>query len=240
MRLVGEAGIGKSRLVREFLARVERRGAVLRVVVRQDGCSSLGEQHFGVLGAIVRGAAGDRAEGNAGRHASRNWRPGCRARAGGRGADADAAARPCLGLGDPEKALRQVEPEQLRRQVLFAVRAIFERRLALLAVLIIVEDLHWADAVSIEALRFVMDRLERTRLMMLVTERPGLEHRQLESSASAMPRFACRPSTEPGGTHARRLLGETGHARKPPKSCASGSSSGRAETRSSSRRSSVA
>ena len=46
--------------------------------------------------------------------------------------------------------------------------------------LIVVEDLHWADAVSLEALRFVMDRLERTRLMLVVTHRPALENDQLE------------------------------------------------------------
>ena len=72
-----------------------------------------------------------------------------------------------LGLGDPDASLQHVEPEQLRRQILFAVRTIFERRLALSPLLIVVEDLHWADAVSLEALRFLMDRLERTRLMLL-------------------------------------------------------------------------
>ena len=67
-----------------------------------------------------------------------------------------------LGLGDPDASLHHVEPEQLRRQIFFAIRTIIERRLALSPLLIIVEDLHWADAVSLEALRFVMDRLERT------------------------------------------------------------------------------
>ncbi|TIT57341.1 MAG: adenylate/guanylate cyclase domain-containing protein, partial [Mesorhizobium sp.] len=41
---------------------------------------------------------------------------------------------------------------------------------------------HWADAVSLEALRFVMDRLERTRLMLLVTHRPAPDNDQLDSS----------------------------------------------------------
>ena len=80
-----------------------------------------------------------------------------------------------LGLGDPDGALQHVEPEQLRRQIFFAMRTIFERRLALSPLLIIVEDLHWADAVSLEALRFLMDRLERSRLMLLMTHRPMLE-----------------------------------------------------------------
>ena len=86
-----------------------------------------------------------------------------------------------LGLGD-HATLQHVEPEQLRRQILYAVRTIIERRLALSPLLIVVEDLHWADAVSLEALRFVMDRLERTRLMLLVTHRPAPENDQLDSS----------------------------------------------------------
>ena len=68
----------------------------------------------------------------------------------------------------------------MRRQILYAVRTIIERRLALSPLLIIIEDLHWADAVSLEALRFVTDRLERTRLMLLVTQRPELKRDQLE------------------------------------------------------------
>jgi adenylate cyclase len=77
--------------------------------------------------------------------------------------------------------LQHVEPEQLRRQIFFAIRTVFERRLVLSPLLIIVEDLHWADAVSLEALRFLMDRLERTRLMLLFTHRPMLELDQFGS-----------------------------------------------------------
>jgi predicted ATPase len=52
-----------------------------------------------------------------------------------------------LGVSDPDGTLRHVEPEQLRRQVFHAIRTIIERRLALSPLLIVVEDLHWADAV---------------------------------------------------------------------------------------------
>ena len=67
--------------------------------------------------------------------------------------------------------------------------------LRLSPLLIVVEDLHWADAVSLEALRFVMDRLERTRLMLLVTHRPALDNDQLEFSpgqSHSAPAFAAR------------------------------------------------
>src|SRR5215475_11143766 len=58
VRLIGDAGVGKSRLVREFLARVEDDQRFGSVVVRRTACSPLGERHFGALGAILRSAYG--------------------------------------------------------------------------------------------------------------------------------------------------------------------------------------
>ncbi len=82
-------------------------------------------------------------------------------------------------------------------------RTIIERRLALSPLLIVVEDLHWADAVSLEALRFVMDRLERTRLMLVVTHRPALENDQLDSSRVSHTALRLSPL---GGADGRSLL----------------------------------
>jgi predicted ATPase len=183
VRRVGEAGIGKSRLVNEFIARIGDEERFAGVAVRQASCSPLGEQSYGTLAAVVRSAAG-MAQGG----------PIAETRASlsdllsELGLDDEEAARltPLLfhvvGLGDPDGALRYVEPEQLRRQLFFAIRTIFERRLALGPLLIVVEDLHWADAVSLEALRFLMDRLERRRLMLVFTHRPTFDVEQLDSS----------------------------------------------------------
>lgn len=183
VRLVGEAGIGKSRLVKEFIARVGDEERFRNVAIRQADCSPLGEQSYGALGAVVRSAAGMLR--NDAPDSMRSKLAALLVDLGLQGEEAERLMpllHHVLGLGDPEAVLQHVEPEQLRRQILYAVRTIFERRLALSPLLIVVEDLHWADAVSLEALRFVMDRLERTRLMLVVTHRPGLENDQLESS----------------------------------------------------------
>ena len=182
VRLVGEAGIGKTRLVNEFIARAGDEDRFAGVAIRRAVCSPLGEQSYGTLAAVLRSAYGI---------AQKASTIEAEAKLAGAlselGLTAEEVERlmplyfHVLGLGDPAAALQHVEPEQLRRQIFFAIRTVFERRLARSPLLIIVEDLHWADAVSLEALRFLMDRLERTRLMLLFTHRPMLEMDQFGS-----------------------------------------------------------
>ena len=52
--LVGEAGTGKSRLIAEFLGRLEADGRLAGTAVRRAACSSLGEPTYGVFGALFR------------------------------------------------------------------------------------------------------------------------------------------------------------------------------------------
>jgi adenylate cyclase len=176
VRLIGDAGIGKSRLVREFLARVEDDERFGSVVVRCTACSPLGEQHFGALGAILRNAydivpkdsvAAMREKLAAG-IAELGLSPS-------EGAELLPSLDHVVGLGAVDAGLIQVEPEQLHRQIHFAVRTLFERRLARAPVLLVVEDLHWADAASLEVLRLLADRLDRSRLMIVLTHRPAFE-----------------------------------------------------------------
>ncbi|SED38980.1 Predicted ATPase [Rhizobiales bacterium GAS188] len=183
VRLIGEAGIGKTRLVNEFVARARDEDRFAGVAIRRATCSPLGEQSYGTLAAVLRSAYGIPHKASAVETQTKLVDALTEL-----GLAPEEAERLLplyfyvLGFGDPDAALQHVEPEQLRRQIFFAIRTVFERRLALSPLLIIVEDLHWADAVSLEALRFVMDRLERRRLMLLFTHRPMLELDQLDSS----------------------------------------------------------
>ncbi len=169
--VVGEAGTGKSRLIAELLGRLEAEGRLRDTVVRQAACSSLGEPTYGVFGALFREAYGvDRADSL--EVARQKLGAGLRA-LGAKAEEADAIA-PVLSyvLGVEEARPGDVEPEQLQRQIVLAARTLVERRVSQDPLLIVVEDLHWADAASLDLLRNVADHLASRPLMLLLSHRP--------------------------------------------------------------------
>ena len=169
--LVGEAGTGKSRLIAEFFTRLEADGRLAGTAVRRAVCSSLGEPTYGVFGALFREAyqvdPADSLDVARGKLAA-----GLRA-LGGRDQEAEAIA-PVLSyaLGLEGETHPDVEPEQLQRQIVLAGRALVERRLEQQPLLILVEDLHWADAASVDLMRHVVDQLADRPLMLLLSHRP--------------------------------------------------------------------
>ncbi|AYG65655.1 MULTISPECIES: adenylate/guanylate cyclase domain-containing protein [unclassified Rhizobium] len=183
VRLIGEAGIGKSRLVNEFIGIAGNAARFPGLAIRKATCSPLGEQSYGTLAAVVRSAYGIGERDDLDRM-RQLLAMGFRALDLTQ-EDIDGLLPlflHVLGLGDPDGALRHIEPEQLRRQIFYAVRTVFERRLAQGPLLLVIEDLHWADAASLEVLRFMMDRLERSRLMLLAIYRPTSQIDPLDSN----------------------------------------------------------
>ena len=183
VRLIGEAGIGKTRLVDEFLARVGHDGRFAGVAIRRAVCSPLGKQAYGTLAAVLRSAY--QIERSASAAEIQAKLASSLAELGLSNSEIEGLMPlylHVLGFTNPDASLQQVEPAQLRRQIFFAIRVLIERRLAQSPLLIIVEDLHWGEAVSLEALRFVMDRLEHKRLMLLFTQRPTSENDRFGSN----------------------------------------------------------
>ena len=174
--LIGEAGAGKSRLQAEFLARLEAGGHSNTIAVRRATCSSLGEKTYGVLASLLREAYGVAPDDSL-EAARRKLESGLEAL----GVGAEETARIAallgyvLGLGQEEPRMRHLEPEQLKRQIFLAARALIEHRLEASPLLLVVEDLHWADTASLELLRFLVDRLPDRRLMLLLAYRPTVD-----------------------------------------------------------------
>jgi adenylate cyclase len=168
-QLVGvcaDAGSGKSRLVAEFIRPLES-----TVAVRYASCSSLGEPPYGVMAQFFRqGYALDPADSlDAARYKIEEG-----LRALGAGESEALGVAPIvgyvLGLAAGDGA-PDIEPERLNRQILNMLRIVFERRLGQGPLLLVVEDLHWADAASVHGLGRLVDWLADRPLMVLTTSR---------------------------------------------------------------------
>ncbi len=170
--LIGEAGVGKSRLLREFLQTLDARGRLSGVTLRQAACSALGQQTYGVVAAFLRQAYEVTPEDPL-EVARKKLVAGLTAL--GAREDEIAGIAPLLGrllgLEPGAPAAVQVDPEQVKRQIYLACRLLLEWRLRQGPLALVVEDLHWADAASVELLGFLVDRLADRPLMLLVTRR---------------------------------------------------------------------
>ncbi len=196
--LVGEAGTGKSRLIAELLARLEAEGRLAGTVIRRAACSSLGEPTYGVFGSLFRESyqvdPADSLE-----VARQKLVSGLRA-LGARDEEAEAIA-PVLSyvLGVEEAQPRDVEPEQLQRQIALAARALVEWRLQREPILILIEDLHWADAASVDLLRQLVDQVADRPMMLLLSHRPDARPPVMARAAQSVIRLA---PLSPGDTRA--------------------------------------
>jgi adenylate cyclase len=186
VRLVGEAGIGKTRLVGAFLESLREQGRLDGVTLRRAAASSLDARSYGVMAAILRDGYGilpDEPPASA-----RNRLVSGMRELGLPDEDiariTPAVAR-VLGIADEDGAPGPSDPEQVRRQIVLAVRTMMEHRLAREPVLLVIEDLHWADAASVELLRLLADRLCDRQLMLVLTHRPDFDAAAIVTTKAA-------------------------------------------------------
>ncbi len=183
LSLIGEPGAGKSRLQREFFARLEAAGRLEGTTIRRAACSALGEQTYGAVAALLRDAYGvehgDSVEVTRSKLAAGLETLGVDVEE--RAAMVAALAR-VFGLEQDDARIRHLEPEQLKRQIFMATYVLVERRLAAGPLVLVVEDLHWADAASIELIGAVAARLADRPLLVLLMYRPTLEPDALGTS----------------------------------------------------------
>lgn len=174
LRIVAEAGTGKTRLLSEFLAQLEAQGRLEGVAVRRAACSSLGERAYGVPAALLRDAYGVGTQDEPA--VARQKIATALTALGAQEAEQEQLAAflgYVLGLEGEDAHTRYLDPEQLKQQIFAAVHAVVERRLQQGAVMLIVEDLHWTDAASLELLHFLLEQLRERPFMLLVTQRPA-------------------------------------------------------------------
>jgi adenylate cyclase len=169
--LCADAGAGKSRLLEEFLGTLDESA----LTVRRAACSSMGEPPYGVMAKFFREGYGVSASDSLDA-ARAKIEEGMRAL----GATPDEALgiAPMVGyvLGlATAQGPAAVEPERLSRQILLMLRIVLERRLMQKPLVLVVEDLHWADRASVEGLSLIAEWLAERPLMLVATYRPPCE-----------------------------------------------------------------
>jgi hypothetical protein len=129
LSLIGEPGAGVAAAA-EFFARLEAAGRLEGVTIRRAACSALGEQTTAAA-ALLRDAYGVE-HGDSVEVARSKLAAGLETL----GVDAEdraamvAALARVFGLEQDDSRIRHLEPEQLKRQIFMATRALVERRLA--------------------------------------------------------------------------------------------------------------
>lgn len=85
-----------------------------------------------------------------------------------------------LGLrleNESDESPRHIHPDQMREQILLALRGFFLGLARRQPVVLVLDDLHWADTLSLDLLTLLMETLAIAPLLLLCIYRPDPEHR---------------------------------------------------------------
>ncbi len=162
----GDAGIGKSRLLTEFV----RREPVHAVARFEGRCLSVTmTTPFFPMVAIIRGLCGI-GELDPPAVVETKLRDALEA-IGADARDFEPDLRRWLDSTADVGSL--MPPEMMKRRLLASVRALLDGRARTAVTFVIVEDLHWIDATSEACLDAIIEMVNRARLLLVVTYRTG-------------------------------------------------------------------
>lgn len=209
--LLGEAGLGKSRLLAEVLRERTTAPRALPVDLLQAGGHPQGQhQAYGLLRALLFREAGidngaDQAE------AQRRWMAMLEPQLGERVAEQGALLGQLLGLdysGSPFVAGIVQDGRQLRERGLHALAQWLRRRAAVRPVLLVLDDLHWADEASLDALERLLPALHGEPLQVLCAARPELllQRPTWGQSFAAHGQWELQPLAEADRAHLAQAL----------------------------------
>jgi predicted ATPase len=168
--LMGEAGIGKSRLLAEF----QQRLAAEPGMWLYGRCLSYGRgmAYLPIIGLVKHAFHID--EGDDGPTISAKIGQGVTALGEELGAAIPHVKHLLSVPGDD--AIVHMEAQQRRLALFEALRALTLRLGRDQPLILLVEDVHWIDTTSEEALRFLADSIAAARVVLLLTYRPGYQN----------------------------------------------------------------
>ena len=200
--MFGHAGVGKSRLVREFVEVVGREH-VLRGRCLPYGSGITYWPLYEMLRADAAIEADDTRD-----EATRKLHAGVFAAFGGASEDAQTVARRVAvlaGLATVEEALPGIAAERVGEELRWAVRRYFEQRAQETPLALIFDDIHWAEDPLLKMIEHLSE-WSRAPLFVLCLARPELHDRRPSWGGGLMNAAAVRlePLNE---AETRRLIG---------------------------------
>ncbi|GGH23507.1 adenylate/guanylate cyclase domain-containing protein [Alsobacter metallidurans] len=181
--IVGEAGIGKSRVVEHFAHGVEGAEAVVHRYTA--GPFSAQSPLFPLIAFLTRAASIRRGDDVGTRRRKLEnliWGDEETRRAG------MPILAELLSVDIEQRLNGELSPRQIREQTFAFVIDQMERRAAASPLLLIVEDIHWLDPTSLELLEQLIPRLERQRILLIATCRDEEQVEWIERSGLAVLR----------------------------------------------------
>jgi class 3 adenylate cyclase/tetratricopeptide (TPR) repeat protein len=199
--LVADAGVGKSRLCFEFGQRCQARGIPVRT---GRGVAHGASVPFLPIMEYLRDVMDIREEDSDQR--ARQKIAGSVVLLEDALTDALPLVFDFMGVPDPERPPPPLEPDVRQRQLLEIQRRLHRARSERNPAVILLEDLHWFDAGSLQHLEDLVRVIQGTRTLLLLNFRP--EFKAPWMGASFYQQLALRPlSTEEVGELLRELLG---------------------------------
>jgi len=166
--VVGEPGMGKSRLVHEFTQAISADGGVTMLEGR---CVSYGSLvPYLPLTNLIRAHCGIN-EGDAPEGIRQAIARAVRE--SDLPPDAGAWLLRLIGIVDAPSALETLSPEAIKARTFDVLRTLFLKASVRRPLAIVVEDVHWVDRTSEEFLTTLIERLMAARVMLIATYRPG-------------------------------------------------------------------
>jgi class 3 adenylate cyclase/tetratricopeptide (TPR) repeat protein len=168
--LVGEAGIGKSRLLHEFRQRLGDEATWV-----EGRCVSFGRAmaFHPVIDLIKRTFRIDEADGE---EAIARKVEASALRLGEDLSPLVPYLRYLLAIDPGDPGVAALDPRRRRAEVLDALRRLLVRASEIRPQVVIIEDVHWMDQASEGSLLFTADSVPRHRILLILTYRPGYQH----------------------------------------------------------------
>ncbi len=184
--VTGEPGLGKSRLVAEFGRSVDEVAGLVRW--RQGHCPPFGDASFWPLGEIVKSEAGILDSDPPG-ETERKLRGAVEAAVDDR-AERDwlrARLTPLVGIGGAGEGAD-------RPEVFAAWRRFLEALASQAPLVLVVEDLHWADDAMLDFVDHLVDRFAPLPCLLVCVARPELFDRRARGGGRAGATRRCSRS----------------------------------------------